>query len=186
MWIFLLAFHRILTLNTFTVTAVPLDTYKLTKPVFFGGAKEDYICRSDVGKATTASYCTDATIREYDAGHWVMLSNAVELNEDLKAWIEGLKTKDLLWLRWYSSKWPRLYRLAVLRLSLRRPVESADNHGFCGCTQGFSKAGIINWSSGFSNCCPADFDFTLTRNMTIKEGYGLLVPDLIRIYPASG
>lgn len=93
---FLLAFHRILTLNTFTVTAVPLDTYKLTKPVFFGGAKEDYICRSDVGKATTASYCTDATIREYDAGHWVMLSNAVELNEDLKAWIEGLKTKDLL------------------------------------------------------------------------------------------
>ena len=82
--------------NTFTVTAVPLDTYKLTKPVFFGGAKEDYICRSDVGKATTASYCTDATIREYDAGHWVMLSNAVELNEDLKAWIEGLKTKDLL------------------------------------------------------------------------------------------
>ena len=82
--------------NPFTVTAVPLDRYKLTKPAFFGGAKQDYICRSEMGKAVMATHCADATIREYDAGHWVMLSNAVEVNEDLKAWIEGLKTKDLL------------------------------------------------------------------------------------------
>lgn len=67
----------------------------MTKPVFFAGAKQDYVCPSELGKAATAKNCTDATIREYDAGHWVMLSNAAELNEDLRAWIEGLKTKNL-------------------------------------------------------------------------------------------
>ena len=30
------------------------------------------------------------TIREYDAGHWFILSHADELNADLAPWIEGV------------------------------------------------------------------------------------------------
>lgn len=72
--------------------AIPLDKYDITKPVFFAAATNDYICLSAFGKTIVDKHCKNATIREFDAGHWVLLSHADELNGELEAWIDNVRT----------------------------------------------------------------------------------------------
>lgn len=53
--------------------AIPLANYTIQKPVFFGGAKKDYVAIAAAGKATTAQFCKGPlTIHEFDAGHWLI------------------------------------------------------------------------------------------------------------------
>jgi soluble epoxide hydrolase/lipid-phosphate phosphatase len=40
-----------------------------------------------MGKPQIEKYCKKATIKEYDADHWVMFSHADELNKDLHDWV---------------------------------------------------------------------------------------------------
>ncbi|GJE91580.1 alpha/beta hydrolase [Phanerochaete sordida] len=69
-------------------------------PLFFGGAKNDYICLAQTGYAVFGSEVFkeySVTTKEYDADHWLILSTADEIARDLDAWIEGtvLKTSRL-------------------------------------------------------------------------------------------
>ena len=60
-------------------------------PIFFGAAKHDAICLPSLGYETfTQKEFEDhsVTTREYDAGHWLILSKADEIAHDLEAWIE--------------------------------------------------------------------------------------------------
>lgn len=68
--------------------AIPLERYTISKPVFFGAANFDYIALSALGQANVKKHCTDATICEFDAGHWVMLEKAGEVNKELENWVE--------------------------------------------------------------------------------------------------
>ena len=65
----------------------------LPKPSFFGAAKRDYICLAAVGKAITSQSCADATVKEFDTGHWTMTEAADEVNKELLAWLEEIKAK---------------------------------------------------------------------------------------------
>ncbi|KAF8078746.1 Alpha/Beta hydrolase protein [Lyophyllum atratum] len=58
-----------------------------TQPVFFAAARHDYISRSVLGIATTNHNCQDASIREFSAGHWLMVSHHAEVNAALFSWI---------------------------------------------------------------------------------------------------
>lgn len=42
-------------------------------------------------KLDVEKYCKNATIKEFDADHWVIMSAPKEVNEDLLRWLEGLK-----------------------------------------------------------------------------------------------
>jgi len=73
--------------------AIPADRYEVTQPVFFAGAKQDYVCLSKMGIMACTQLCKDLTIREFDTGHWVQLEAPTELNTELLAWIETVKSK---------------------------------------------------------------------------------------------
>ena len=71
-------------------TEIFKENYTITKPVFFGAASKDAACRADQGKAVVARYCPDATIADYETGHWILHQAPDKLNEDLRAWLQGL------------------------------------------------------------------------------------------------
>ena len=73
--------------------AISLDKYPITQPVFFGGAKQDYVCLSQIGIVACTALCKDLTIKEFDTGHWLPLEAPQALNSELLAWIEGMKSK---------------------------------------------------------------------------------------------
>ena len=64
-----------------------------SSPIFFGAAKQDYICLPQLGLAGLhrPRFKDHAiTIKEYDADHWLLLSVPQEITRDLEAWVEGL------------------------------------------------------------------------------------------------
>ena len=67
---------------------IPKERYKIAKPVFYGACLQDKACVASVGKAVTTQTCTDATIIEYDVGHWLNNETPDKLSEDLEAWIK--------------------------------------------------------------------------------------------------
>jgi len=69
---------------------VPKDARQVSKPVFFGACLYDAICVPELGKAAITQNCKQATIKEYESGHWVILEQAESLNQDLLVWIEGI------------------------------------------------------------------------------------------------
>jgi len=70
-----------------TLPAIPLEKYPITKPVFFAAASHDYISLSVLGIATINHNCSNATIREFNDGHWLMLSSPAELNAAIFSWV---------------------------------------------------------------------------------------------------
>ncbi|GLB36032.1 putative alpha beta-hydrolase [Lyophyllum shimeji] len=70
--------------------AIPLENYVIKRPVFFAAARHDYISRSVLGIAMTNHNCQNASVREFNAGHWLMLSHAGEVNAALFNWIMDL------------------------------------------------------------------------------------------------
>lgn len=77
--------------DVFKPPAIPLANYVIQKPVFFGGAKKDYVASSAGGKAAVTQFCKgDLAIHEFDAAHWLIWEAKDELNDKLVAWVEGL------------------------------------------------------------------------------------------------
>ena len=71
-------------------TEIPLDRYSVKQPVFFAAARHDYISRSVLGIAMTHYNCPEASIREFNAGHWLMISHPTEVNASIFNWIMDL------------------------------------------------------------------------------------------------
>ncbi|KAH0590873.1 hypothetical protein H2248_000990 [Termitomyces sp. 'cryptogamus'] len=69
---------------------IPLDRYSIKQPVFFAAAQHDYISRSVLGIAMTHHNCSEASIREFNAGHWLMISHPAEVNASIFNWIMDL------------------------------------------------------------------------------------------------
>lgn len=66
------------------------ENIPIQQPVFFGAAMKDYVCLGAVGKASAAQYCKGPlTIKEFDAGHWLMWEEKDKLNGELLEWIKG-------------------------------------------------------------------------------------------------
>ena len=62
-------------------------------PIFWGAAKNDRICRPELGDVEFAKEVYrdhSITRKEYDADHWAILSRADEITRDLEAWIKGV------------------------------------------------------------------------------------------------
>jgi pimeloyl-ACP methyl ester carboxylesterase len=69
---------------------IPTERYSIAQPVFFGGAKQDTICLTALQMPALAQLAKNSTIRQFDAGHWVALQAAEEVNKELLAWIQNL------------------------------------------------------------------------------------------------
>lgn len=75
-------------------TEIPVD-HKYppsSSPIFFGGAKQDRVCRPEAGEEVLKRpefKEHKITVKVYDADHWLIWSVAGELNRDLDAWMEG-------------------------------------------------------------------------------------------------
>ncbi|PBK87786.1 alpha/beta-hydrolase [Armillaria gallica] len=70
--------------------AAPEEYLEVTNPVFYGGALKDFVALNAVNKAGTVEKCKNATIHEYDGGHWVMWEAKDEVNKDLLNWLKTL------------------------------------------------------------------------------------------------
>jgi pimeloyl-ACP methyl ester carboxylesterase len=71
--------------------SIPQDKYVVTLPVFFGAALGDVIAIPALGKGDVQKFCPNATIKDYEAGHWVIWEAKDKLNADLAEWIATLK-----------------------------------------------------------------------------------------------
>ena len=66
---------------------VPLENYEIKKPVFFGGAREDYIVVYWAHEASTRRFCPNLTVVHFDENHWVASQAPTEVNHALEKWI---------------------------------------------------------------------------------------------------
>jgi pimeloyl-ACP methyl ester carboxylesterase len=67
--------------------AISLEKYTVNRPVFFAAAFHDYISPALLGIAVIKHNCKNATIREFQDGHWLMMSSPREVNAALFSWI---------------------------------------------------------------------------------------------------
>lgn len=67
---------------------IPLDKYRIEKPVFFAAARQDIICVDWFHEQTTRTYCPKTTSINVDATHWVAAEAPEKVNEALGKWIE--------------------------------------------------------------------------------------------------
>lgn len=75
------------------ITEIPEDRCTISKPVFFGAALKDAACRADLGKAVTARLCPNATVVDYETGHWILQQAPDKLNEDILAWLKTVSSQ---------------------------------------------------------------------------------------------
>jgi len=67
------------------------QNFLIHKPAFFGAATRDYVCTPALGKVALERCSKGSlTIKDYDAGHWLLWEQKDKLNEDLLEWIRGL------------------------------------------------------------------------------------------------
>ncbi|KAJ3515275.1 hypothetical protein NLJ89_g1859 [Agrocybe chaxingu] len=69
---------------------VPKEKYNISKPVFYGACDKEVIGVPALGKGAIQKYCSNATIRDYDSGHWVLWEAKDKLNADLEGWVQTL------------------------------------------------------------------------------------------------
>ncbi|KAJ3518285.1 hypothetical protein NMY22_g13759 [Coprinellus aureogranulatus] len=67
---------------------IPLDTYAIQKPVFFGGSHNDPICVDWAQVAGAQAYCPNLTVANFNTTHWVTSEATQELNEALDKWVD--------------------------------------------------------------------------------------------------
>lgn len=72
------------------IVVIPLEKYRITKPVFFGTPTHDYISRTPISIAMINHHCPNATIREFNDGRWFIISSARQLNHALHSWVMDL------------------------------------------------------------------------------------------------
>lgn len=72
------------------MTAIPADNLEITKPVFYGGALHDAVALNVVNKTETTDNCKNATVHEYDGGHWIIWEAKDEINRDFLDWLKAL------------------------------------------------------------------------------------------------
>jgi len=69
---------------------IPIARYNIEKPTFFAAAKNDTITLPAVQMPALTQFAKNTTIRQFDAGHWVALEAAEEVNKELLAWIQSV------------------------------------------------------------------------------------------------
>jgi len=73
---------------------IPKEKYQVAKPVFYAACLKDAACVAAIGKHITAENCPNATVVEYDVGHWVTHEATDKLNKDLQNWVENILSAD--------------------------------------------------------------------------------------------
>jgi pimeloyl-ACP methyl ester carboxylesterase len=69
---------------------IPQDSYKLTLPVLVVATLRDAICLPELARQATSVFCTNATVRDIDTGHWAMLEKPDEINALIDEFLTGL------------------------------------------------------------------------------------------------
>lgn len=58
-------------------------------PVFLAAAHRDVVGLAAMNKQSTLKHCPNTTVVDFfDADHWVLLSHAENLNEEIDAWLK--------------------------------------------------------------------------------------------------
>ncbi|KAJ3504494.1 hypothetical protein NMY22_g17904 [Coprinellus aureogranulatus] len=66
---------------------IPEENYTIRKPVFFGGAHNDYVCVDWAQEAGARQYAADLTVVNFNTTHWVAADAPRAVNEALEKWI---------------------------------------------------------------------------------------------------
>ncbi|KAF8586071.1 alpha/beta-hydrolase [Ramaria rubella] len=69
---------------------IPKERYTITHPVLQILCPRDAICVPDLMRVSTVAWCTNATIRELDTGHWPMFEKPDELHAAMDEFMAGL------------------------------------------------------------------------------------------------
>jgi len=73
-------------------TGDPLATrFHVCAPSFVGVANQDYVGEAKWQTFQATKHLKLHTVEAYDADHWLLLSHADEINDDIKKWLSGLR-----------------------------------------------------------------------------------------------
>ncbi|PPQ67073.1 hypothetical protein CVT25_005674 [Psilocybe cyanescens] len=72
--------------------SIPVEKYHIASPVFLAAAKRDPVAVAALAVASTQKFCPNATIKEYDACHWLLWEAKDQVNTDLEEWIGKLSS----------------------------------------------------------------------------------------------
>ncbi|CAA7269892.1 unnamed protein product [Cyclocybe aegerita] len=70
--------------------AIPKEKYNVSKPVFYAACDKEVIALPALGKGNLPGFCSNATVKDYDAGHLVIWETKDKLNADPEGWIQSL------------------------------------------------------------------------------------------------
>ncbi|KAF9058455.1 Alpha/Beta hydrolase protein [Rhodocollybia butyracea] len=82
---------RLTGMNNEDESKIPVESYSIGIPTFFGGALRDHIALAAGGKAMMARFCPELTVRDFDTSHWIMLEVSAELNDALSEFFVSLQ-----------------------------------------------------------------------------------------------
>ena len=78
-------------INIQHILALTQDQKTIKLPVFLGAAHLDFVGIAMIQKMNTSQNCPNATIVDFvDADHWILLSHAQKVNEELESWLGKL------------------------------------------------------------------------------------------------
>ncbi|ESK82518.1 epoxide hydrolase [Moniliophthora roreri MCA 2997] len=75
---------------------VPAQNISTSIPAFFGAALEDYVALAALAIPATQKLCSNLTVKEFQANHWVQLHKPAEVNDSLGAWLESVVSRHRL------------------------------------------------------------------------------------------
>ncbi|KAG6819322.1 hypothetical protein H0H93_012959 [Arthromyces matolae] len=83
---------KVLDLDVEDSEGIPKENIVVQKPVFLAAALKDYVSLAALQKAATARFVKGPlTIKDFDAGHWVLWEEKDRVNDELLDWIKGLE-----------------------------------------------------------------------------------------------
>ena len=78
------------------MVGIPIDRIPLPLPVFYAGGQRDCVNPPALALKTLKQLCTDLTVKEVDAGHWLQLEAPDAVNEALTEWLQKVEKKAKL------------------------------------------------------------------------------------------
>lgn len=70
---------------------IPKENYVISEPVFFAACLKDAACVASDNKAIVQATCPNATVVDFDTGHWLLAVAPQKVNEEIAKWLEGVK-----------------------------------------------------------------------------------------------
>ncbi|KAG6829036.1 hypothetical protein H0H87_012823 [Tephrocybe sp. NHM501043] len=82
---------QVLNLDSEDKKKIAPENFLVHKPVFLGAALKDFVCLAPLQKAVLTQVAKGPlTVKDFDAGHWLLWEEKEKVNQELLQWVQGL------------------------------------------------------------------------------------------------